>query len=220
MTDVGFFASLARDTAAGAAAGAVAGPIGAGAGAVAAIISDVCDATGVTRWLFGAGAEATKQAVVSAVAQATGTADPEAQAAVLERDPEAALRLRASLASIAAAREAASDQARLDAFRSAVGDVQSARAQTAHLVDSKSVLAWGAPLVSLVTLLAYGAVTIACVILVSTRSLPEGATTILSLAMGSLTTLASAVVSFWVGSSAGSARKSETIERISAKAPP
>ena len=47
-----------------------------------------------------------------------------------------------------------------------------------------------------------------------TRSLPAGSETILSLLLGSLAAMATSVVSYWVGSSAGSARKDDHLAKL------
>ena len=82
---------------------------------------------------------------------------------------------------------------------------------TFGLPDVSTVTSWGAPMVSTIVLISYGIVTSLVVYLVSFQSLPEGAVAVLTLAMGSLSTLAGAVVNYWVGSSSSSARKSEII---------
>lgn len=221
MTDTAdFFASLARDTAAGAAVGATLGPVGAAAGAGVAAVADIADAVGLTRWLFGPGAEATKTAMLDAVVQATGTTSLPAQGAVLARDPEAVARLRVSLAGIAAAREAAADASRLATLQAGLADVAGARAQTMHLADTGSVLAWGAPLVSVVCLLGWGCISLLALWLVVVHSpLPDGTIAVLSLILGTAGSMGVAVVSYWIGSSAGSARKSDAIERLKTTPP-
>ena len=82
-------------------------------------------------------------------------------------------------------------------------DRANARAQTVELAKAGSRIAWGAPVVSLVVLVTFGAV----LALVLTKSIPPGQETTVSIMLGALTTMATAVVSYWVGSSAGSAAK-------------
>jgi hypothetical protein len=200
--------------AAGAALGSALGPVGAGAGAAAAIVVELADATGLSRWLFGPGAAETRAAVAQAVEAATGTAEPAAQAAALAGDPAAAARLREALARIAAQRETERDAAQLDALRAALADTQSARAQTLDLARAGSALAWGAPIVSVITLLSYGIISTLAVWLTSRGDLPPNAVAVLSLVLGAASSMAAAVVSYWVGSSAGSAKKSEQLERM------
>jgi hypothetical protein len=122
----------------------------------------------------------------------------------------------------ASARQAAdalqADPEKLAAFRQAVGeqvlralsldndDRASARSQTVELAKTGSNIAWGAPAVSLVVLVTFG------VVLYRVLSAPAGqADPNASLMLGALTTMATAVVSYWVGSSAGSAVKDKLL---------
>lgn len=88
-------------------------------------------------------------------------------------------------------------------------DRADARSQTVELAKAGSRIAWGAPAVSLVVLATFGAV----LALVLTKSIPTGQETTVSLMLGALTTMATAVVSYWVGSSAGSKAKDELLRR-------
>lgn len=74
------------------------------------------------------------------------------------------------------------------------------------MTTSNSV-SWGAPVVSVIVLLTFGAV----LALALLHGAPSGSETILNVLLGTLGTLASGVVNFWVGSSAGSARKTELL---------
>lgn len=134
----------------------------------------------------------------------TGTPDPVAQVAAAA-DPQVAADLRVQLAQIVADAEAARDQFNLDAFKSALGDVAGARAQTLALAGTGSKMAWGSAVVSVIVLLTFGGV----MVLSLTRALPPTAEPVLNVLMGTLGALATTVVSYWVGSSAGSAAKSE-----------
>lgn len=124
----------------------------------------------------------------------------------------------------ASARQAAAalqaDPQKLAAFQQAVGeqvlralaldndDRSNARSQTVELAKTGSSIAWGAPAVSLVVLITFG------VVLYRVLSAPAGQTDPnASLMLGALTTMATAVVSYWVGSSAGSAAKDKLLRR-------
>lgn len=159
----------------------------------------------LARWLFGPTAEKTVAAVSLAVHTATGTADAEAATVVLQRDPAAAGRLRVLLAQIAADQEQAARAADLDIFTTALRDGSGARAQTAPLGGQKSALVWSAPIVSGIVLLIFAAV----MTLVLTTGVPAGSETMANMLLGTLAAMATSVVSYWVGSSAGSARKDE-----------
>ncbi|NUB05807.1 hypothetical protein FW320_06405 [Azospirillum sp. Vi22] len=88
-------------------------------------------------------------------------------------------------------------------------DRADARAQTVQLAQAGSRISWGAPVVSVIVLLAFGYV----LQLVLTQSIPPGQETTVSIMLGALTTMASAVVSYWVGSSAGSAAKDKLLRK-------
>ena len=86
-------------------------------------------------------------------------------------------------------------------------DRAGARNQTVELAKAGSRIAWGAPLVSVVVLLTFG------VVLHKVLSTPAG-TSIdpnAAIMLGALTTMATAVVAYWVGSSAGSAAKDKLL---------
>lgn len=159
----------------------------------------------IARWLFGDTAEKTVAAVSLAVQTVTGTSDSEAANAVLQRDPAAAGRLRMLLAQIAADQEQAARAADLDVFTAALRDAASARAQTVTLASQKSAFAWSASIVSGIVLLIFAAV----MTLVLTTGVPAGSETMANMLLGTLAAMATSVVSYWVGSSAGSARKDE-----------
>ena len=73
-----------------------------------------------------------------------------------------------------------------------------------------SPLAWGAAVVSVVVLLVFGAV----VSLALFREIPPRSEATLNVLLGTLGAMATSVVSYWVGSSVGSARKDERLERL------
>ena len=72
-----------------------------------------------------------------------------------------------------------------------------------ELAQSGSFMAWGAPVVSVVVLITFGSV----VALTLLRSIPPNAEPVLNVLLGTLGAMATSVVTYWVGSSAGSARK-------------
>lgn len=118
-----------------------------------------------------------------------------------------------------AAQSIALDAAQLAEFRRIVGeqaialirldneDRASARAQTVELAKAGSKIAWGAPVVSVIVLATFGLV----MGMVLTKSIPPGQETTVNLMLGTLQTMATAVVFYWVGSSAGSAAKDKLL---------
>jgi hypothetical protein len=164
----------------------------------------------LAKWLFGSGAEKTGAAVAQAVQAVTGTADPDAAEAALARDPAAAAQLRVQLAQIAAQLEAQQDAAALDAMKASLADLAGARQQTVALAAQRSAIAYGAPITSVVVLVTFGVV----MGLALTEKMPPGSETILNMLLGTLAAMATSVVSYWVGSSAGSARKEERLAQL------
>ncbi len=77
-------------------------------------------------------------------------------------------------------------------------------------VTAPIVTAWGAPVVSVVVLVTFGTV----VSLVLLRAIPAGSETVLNVLLGTLAAMATNVVGYWVGSSAGSARKDERLAEV------
>jgi hypothetical protein len=88
-------------------------------------------------------------------------------------------------------------------------DVADARAQTVALAQAHSTVQWAPAIVSAVVLSTFGTV----MWLALTRSLPAGSETILNMLLGTLAAMATSVVSYWVGSSAGSAQKTDLLYR-------
>lgn len=167
----------------------------------------------IANWLFGPKAEKTIADVTDAVHAATGSTDEAVQRAVIERDPQVASSLRMELARIAAAAAAAARTADLETLQASLQDVANARAQTVTLAHDGSPIAYSAPIVSFIVLATFGGV----MGIALTHSLPVGSEQTLNLLLGSLAAMASAVVSYWVGSSAGSARKEEHLAAIASK---
>lgn len=166
------------------------------------------------RWLFGGTAEHATRAVAQAVQRAAGTADPRAVEAALAGDPRVASELRWHLAEIAAEMAETARQAELDSLATRLRDEASARTQalaatqgTAETGCSPAV--WGAPVVSVVVLTAFGG----AMALTLLRTIPPGSEAVLNVLLGTLAAMATSVVSYWVGSSAGSARKEAQLEQ-------
>lgn len=204
---------VGEDAAKGAAAGSVVPGVGTALGAVGGVALDLAPELG--RWLFGSDAAPTVAAVQGAVAAVTGADQPAAQIAALA-DPDVASQLRVQLANIAASRAAAAEQAAQEKLTAQLNDVANARIMALQLAQTKSVASWGAPAVSVVVLFTFGAV----VGLTLLRSLPQSAEPVLNVLLGTLGAMATNVVGYWVGSSAGSARKDERLASLTDRALP
>lgn len=196
----------------GAAVGSVVPGIGTALGAVGGVVLTMAPEIG--RWLFGPDAAPAVSAVQAAVGAVTGSTDPEQQVAALG-DPDKAAALRVELARIAAEREAAAAEAGQTALVARLADVAGARTTTVQLAQVGSSIAWGAPVVSVVVLLTFGGV----VAMTLVRAMPPGAEAVLNVLLGTLGAMATSVVSYWVGSSAGSARKDARLASLADRLP-
>lgn len=101
------------------------------------------------------------------------------------------------------------DQAREAAY---IGDTQNARQQTVDLAKSDSPLAWGAAIVS--TLIVVGFFTAVYLLFVIERNWDERTANLLNVLFGALTVSFTQVANYWLGSSAGSKRASDSIRKI------
>ena len=203
-------AQIAENAAKGAAMGSVVPGIGTALGAVGGVVLDLAPEVG--RWLFGSDATPVVSAVTAAVGAVTGTTDEAAQVAALA-DPAKAATLRVELAKIAAEQETAAASAAQAELIAKLADVAGARAATVQLAQARSAIAWGAPVVSVVILVTFGVV----VTVALTRTLPSNAEPVLNVLLGTLGAMATSVVSYWVGSSAGSARKDEHLASLASR---
>ncbi|HET8638262.1 MAG TPA: hypothetical protein VFL96_15535 [Acidobacteriaceae bacterium] len=208
--------AAAKGAAQGAMVGAVAGPAGAALGGLGGLVLDI--APGIGRWLFGDAGGKTAAAVAGAVQAVTGTSDADAAMAAIGRDPQVMANLRIELARIAAAAEAEANRAAearqaaaLEEFKAQLADAANARAQTIALAQAGSKIAWGAPVVSVFVL------SIFAVALWEVFRIPPGEASATQIGMvETLKVVSVAVVSYWVGSSRGSAVKDERIEKLTA----
>lgn len=157
-------------------------------------------------WLFGASAAQATASVAAAAAAVTGTRDPDAQLHALA-DPDKAAAFTLELHKLAAGMQAEQHQADLAAMQAQFADVASARSQTLSLMQAHSSIAWGAPIVSAVVLVVFG--TMLGIILF--KALPPGSEALANVMLGSLAGMATNVAGYWIGSSAGSRAKDNTI---------
>ncbi len=203
---------LGASAAKGAAAGSVVPGIGTALGAAGGVALDLAPEIG--QWLFGPNSAGTVKAVQAAVQTVTGTAQENEQIAALE-NPDLARTLRLQLASIAAERAAAAAKAAQDQLMAQLGDIANARATTVQLAQSGSPMAWGAATVSILVLATFAAV----MTLALLRTLPANAEPVLNVLLGTLSAMATSVVSYWVGSSVGSARKDARLASMIPRSP-
>lgn len=161
----------------------------------------------IGRFLFGATGEKTASAVARLVQSVTGTSDESVAEQAIASDPKLAAQLRFQLAALAAQQEQDARRSDLEELTARLKDVADARAQTVDLAKAGSAVSWAPAIVSSVVLTTFGVVMWAAL----TRSLPAGSETILNMMLGTLAAMATSTVSYWVGSSAGSAQKNELL---------
>jgi hypothetical protein len=196
---------------AGAAAGIVGGPIGMALGLIGGIAPDLLGL--FSPHLAGPEGTAVADAVVAAVTAATNGEAPTA-AAVAGLSPDQRAQLQVQMATIAVQAEAArlADAAaaratELAALQAGLADTAGARAQTVDLAKEKSPIAWGAPIMSAIVLTTFGAM-LGCLM---TFKIPESALALANVMLGTLAAMATQAANYWMGSSAGSHGKDETI---------
>ncbi|MBV8402201.1 MAG: hypothetical protein JOZ17_26290 [Acetobacteraceae bacterium] len=204
----------------GAAAGAVAGPVGAAVGGIGGLVVDIAPEVG--RWLFGGSGEKTAGLVAQAVESVTGTRDVDAAQRVLAQDPAAVSQLRVQLATIAAQQQAEADRAAeaqraadLAAVKAAMEDRSGARAQQQALAQMHSSIAWAPAMLSAIILIAFG---ILIFVVLTTHNFDGNSMPLANVLLGSLAAMATQVANYWLGSSSGSALKSDQITALSAAA--
>ena len=169
----------------------------------------------LARWLVGDNADQTVTAIADAVQAVAGTQDPDAAAAVLQRDPATATQLRLKLAQLAAAQDGAARAAELDTLTANLRAIASPQTVGPAHASARSPVAWSAPIVSALVLITFAAV----MLLVLVSGVPPGTDTVANMLLGTLAAMATSVVSYWVGSSAGSARKEERLAQVNRPAP-
>lgn len=204
------WAKLGLDAVKGAGAGSVVPGVGSALGAVGGVALDLAPELG--RWLFGPNSTATVKAVEGVVQAVTGTEEPEAQIAALA-NPAVASQLRLELAKIAAQRADCAEKAAQDRLAAQLADVANARTTAVQFAQAGSPMVWGAPIVSAIVLVTFGGV----VALTLLRSLPPNAEPVLNVLLGTLGAMATSVVTYWVGSSAGSARKDARLASLAGR---
>ena len=160
----------------------------------------------VASWLMGdkTGAAVTK---ITGIAQdLLGTSDAAGIERTIAADPNLALQFKMAVMQA----EADARRQEFDTLQAQLADVQSARNQTVKLAEAGSVIAWGAPIISILITVGF----FAMLYVVIRQEIPESSQTLANIMLGSLGTSFTAVVGYWVGSSAGSAQKTNALEKL------
>jgi hypothetical protein len=159
----------------------------------------VDQAPNVASWIFGDKTGKAVESITGIARDVLGVNDPADLEAALARDPEKALEFKRLVLEA----EGQARQQALDELTARLHDVQSARGQTVELARAGSAIAWGAPIISALITIGF----FVMLYLVIRKEIPEGSRDLANIMLGSLGTSFTAVVAYWVGSSAGSAAK-------------
>lgn len=174
----------------------------------------------VAEWVAGKNAGSIVEKVTEIARKSIGVNSIDELESAIASDPNKALEFK--LAMINAASEEkrmehessmAQLQGKVDEVKAYLEDVQSARNQTVELAKSHSYIAWGSVVISVLVMSAFGVM----LYITATYDIPPSQKDNVSGLLWTLNTLAVAVVSYWVGSSAGSAQKSSLMELMSKK---
>lgn len=150
--------------------------------------------------LLGAGKAADVIAAGSKVAnEVFGTTDERAIAKAIETNPALADQFKAKL------------EAETRTLQAALADVQDARATTVALASTGSVISWGAPVVSVVVVVGFVVLSY-----MAMNPTPAVRADVVLYLLGAWQSLATAVVGYWIGSSAGSASKDAALKQMAA----
>lgn len=169
----------------------------------------------LAKGLSGDNADAVGSAVTDAIQRTVGTTDPDAAGAAIAKDPVVAATVRVALARICVGIEQEARSGELALLRVRLREVEPVL--PAHAITRLAGgLTSGPCLVSVLVLATFAVVMWAAM----TRSLPTGSETMINLLMGTLSTMSASVVAYWVGSSAGSAAKTDMLFRSQPAIPP
>lgn len=131
----------------------------------------------------------------------TGTSDPAAQLQVLQADPNKLAELEEQTKAL-----------HLQAVQSYIADTQNARKQTVDLATAHSAIAWGAPIISVMIVSGFSMVVYLLFSLIHTNDKPDPTLmTVMTSIVSIFSTLMVAVANYWLGSSAGSASKTNLL---------
>jgi hypothetical protein len=163
----------------------------------------------VASWIMGdkTGAAITK--VTGIAREILGTDDANGIERAISADPNLALQFK--LAVIQA--EADARRQEFETMRAQLADVQSARDQTVKLAQAGSSIAWGSPVVSVLAIIVFAGF----VGMLFFKVVPADMKEALLLLGGSAATGYGMVLSYWLGSSSGSAQKTAALEKALSK---
>lgn len=174
----------------------------------------------VAEWVAGKPAGQVVEQVTKIAKDSLGVDNLDSLESVIANDPEKALQFKLAMINAANEEKKREHEAEMAAITSQIeevkaylSDVQSARNQTVELAKANSYIAWGSVVVSVIVMIAFGIM----LYVTATYDIPASQKDNVSGLLWTLNTLAVAVVSYWVGSSAGSAQKTSAMEVMAKK---
>jgi hypothetical protein len=160
----------------------------------------------VASWIMGDKTGAAVSKITGIAQDLLGTSDAAGIERAIAADPNLALQFKMAVMQA----EADARRQEFDTLQAQLADVQSARNQTVKLAEARSAIAWGAPIISILITVGF----FAMLYVVIRQEIPESSQTLANIMLGSLGTSFTAVVGYWVGSSAGSAQKTNALEKL------
>lgn len=164
----------------------------------------------VASWLMGDKTGKAVETVTGIARDILGTTDADGIERAVAADPNLALQFKMAVLQAEADARAHTERLRqqdLDEMKARIADVASARSQTVELAKAGSPIAWGSSIVSVLAI----AVFAGFVYMLFAKVVPEGMKEALLLLGGSAATGYGMVLSYWLGSSSGSAAKDATL---------
>lgn len=164
----------------------------------------------VASWLMGDKTGKAVETVTGIARDILGTTDADGIERAVAADPNLALQFKMAVLQAEAdarAHEAEMSRQALSELNARIADVASARSQTVELAKAGSPIAWGSSIVSVLAI----AVFAGFVYMLFAKVVPEGMKEALLLLGGSAATGYGMVLSYWLGSSSGSAAKDATL---------
>lgn len=164
----------------------------------------------VASWLMGDKTGKAVETVTGIARDILGTTDADGIERAVAADPNLALQFKMAVLQAEAdarAHEAEMSRQALMELNARIADVASARSQTVELAKAGSPIAWGSSIVSVLAI----AVFAGFVYMLFAKVVPEGMKEALLLLGGSAATGYGMVLSYWLGSSSGSAAKDATL---------
>lgn len=167
--------------------------------------------------VFGEKSGQTARDLVETIKTLTGKETADEAMAVFKDNPELQAKLQEKAMDLKKAAEERAFQERMAErqtmfaeFQERMKDIGSARQHTLELHKAGSVIAWGAPIVSVIVLTTF---LLTLYLAFTSEGLPNNNAhdQLINLMAGALTTMATAVVGYWVGTSASSAQKTNLL---------